>query len=60
MTGVSLRDKIGYLIYRAREEALTRADCLDVADAILLVILATPDSDVEEAIAAAIPSAEKQ
>lgn len=59
MDDMGLRNKIGYLVYRARETASTAEQCLEVADAILLLILATPDDAVEVAIASAIPNANR-
>lgn len=61
MLGVDLREKIGYLVYQFDETTPRgrrgRTQYLALTDAILLLILATPDDEVNGAIGDAIPSA---
>jgi hypothetical protein len=58
---MDLREKIGYLIYQFDDATPRDRRCRDsylkLTDAILLLILATPDDEVEQAIGAAVPSA---
>lgn len=58
--GMDLREKIGYLINRFDDttpaENRTRDTYLQLTDAIMLLILATPEEDVAQAIGAAIPA----
>jgi hypothetical protein len=58
---MGLREKIAYLIYRfdntEPREGRDRDKYLSLTDAILLILLATPDNDIAAAISEAIPAA---